>query len=480
MARVLFVQDSGINESLALTELSSALSAAGHETRLLLGDEERQLRRRIRAFSPELCIIPCPVAGHERALLDARRVRQSAPDCPIVLGGTHATFHPELIERAEVDVVCIGEAELPLVELARRVDSGEGWRDIPGLVLQVDGDVVQNPLGSPVGDLDDLPLPDRALYFRYPFLARLPWKKFSTGRGCVHDCAFCWNQTLNRMLPDDARFVRRKSPARAVAEVRDVQDRWPLRLVHFSDDLFTVHPEWVEEFAERYPAVVGLPFTCNTSVPLVTERAVQALRRAGCAGVAIGVETGSEDLRMRILGKAVPNDDIREAARRIKGAGMQLITYNMVGSPGETVEDVLETIRLNREIGTDLLRVNIAIPLPNTAFEDTAFSLGFLEERAQDNLVQTLTRPEVLVQSAERQALVNLYLLFRAGVHMGLPASMLRRMAGWGDLRTLQLLRLWGIYEEKRLTRLRWHEGLRFFAHVGDPRRRTANYVTLV
>ncbi len=480
MARVLFVQDSGINESLALAELSAVLRARGHYCRLLLGDEEPQLRGAIRAFAPDLCIIPCPVAGHERALADARVVRQAAAACVIAFGGTHATFHPELIEQDAVDAVCIGEAEGPLADLADRIHSGQGWSDVAGLVVLVDGDVVQNPLPPPLADLNDLPLPDRALYFRYPFLARLPWKKFSTGRGCVHDCAFCWNQTLNRMLPEGSQFVRRKSPARAVAEVAAVRDRWPLRLVHFSDDLFTVHPEWVEEFAELYPAAIGLPFTCNTSVPLVSERAVEALRRAGCAGVAIGVETGNEDLRTRILGKAVPNADIREAARCIKGAGMQLITYNMVGSPGESVEDVLETIQLNREIGTDLLRVNIAIPLPNTAFEDTAFSLGFLEERAQDNRVETLTRPELLVQSAEHQELVNLYLLFRAGVHMGLPASALRRMAGWGDLRTLQLLRLWGVYEEKRLTRLRWRDGLRFFAHVADPRRRTANYVTLV
>ncbi len=242
MARVLFLQDSGINESLALAELSAALVSAGHRTYLLLGDEERQLRRAIRRFAPDLCVIPCPVAGHERALSDARQLRKAVSDCVIALAGTHATFHPELIERSEVDVVCLGEAELPLAELASRIDSNQSWSDVPGLVVREGGETVQNPLGAPMADLDDLPLPDRALYFRYPFLARLPWKKFSTGRGCVHDCAFCWNQTLNEMMPPDTRFVRRKSPRRAVAEVDAVRARWPLRLVHFSDDLFTVHP----------------------------------------------------------------------------------------------------------------------------------------------------------------------------------------------------------------------------------------------
>ena len=59
--RVVFLQDTAVNESLALTELSAVLKAAGHTTRLYLGDEEPDLDALLREYAPELAIIPCHV-----------------------------------------------------------------------------------------------------------------------------------------------------------------------------------------------------------------------------------------------------------------------------------------------------------------------------------------------------------------------------------------------------------------------------------
>lgn len=478
MARVWFLQDSGINESLAVADVAGLLRGRGHEVGLLLGDETPDPKRALRRSGADVVVIPCPVAGHVRALEDAEITRAALPDATILLGGTHATFAPELALRPEVDAVIVGEAEVPLLKVAERIDRGEAIDDVPSLALASGGELLRNPVAEPIQDLDGLPLPARDLYFAHDFLARLPWKKFATGRGCVHRCTYCWNTSLAALVEGKGQFVRRKSPERAIDEVVRVKERWPLRLVHFSDDLFTMHPAWLEEFADRYRRRVGLPFTCNTSVPLVTERTVAALVRAGCKGVAIGVETGNEVLRGAILGKEVSDAAVREAAGRIKRAGLQLITFNMVGSPGETVDDVISTIVLNRQIGTDRVRVNLAVPLAHTAFEETAFSLGFLPD---DHTAGTadLRRPDLQLQTPDRDALVALYLLFRPAIHGAVPVRALRRL-GRLPPRLLMPLRLAGVYEEKRITALTWREGMQFFAHVGDPRRRTANYVTLI
>ncbi len=478
MARVLVLQDSGINESLALTELAAVLGRDGHLVRLILGDEERRPGRAIRRFEPDLVVIPCPVAGHERALADAALVKAVCPEAVVIFGGTHATFTPELAFEPAVDAVCIGEAEGAVADVAQALENSRDWRETDNLVVADGQDLVRNPLRPLVPDLDALPMPDRELYFRFGFIARLPWKKFATGRGCVHDCSFCWNTALREMTEGSGSFVRRKSPQRAVDEVLAVRARHPLRRVHFSDDLFTVHPLWLEEFAELYRDRVGVPFTCNTSVPLTTGRTVDALARAGCCGVAIGIETGNEDLRAQILGKRVTDDAIRQAGALIKDRGMELMTYNMIGAPGERPDDVLQTIALNRELGVDTLRVNLAIPLAHTSFEETAFSLGFLPGGAQG--AADLRAAELQVDGGDRRALVNLYLLFRPAIHRGLPLGLVRRLAQRSPTALLQVLRLWGVHEEKRITDLRWGEGLRYFRHVGDPRRRTANYVTLI
>ncbi len=481
MLNVMFLQDNGINESLGVTDLSAVLRAQGYAVELVLGDEEDDLRQRLANSTPDLVVVPCPVAGHERALADARLVKGIHPDCVTVLGGTYATFSPELARLPQVDSLLIGEGEGAVLELAQRIAAGESYDDVANLVIEREGELIKNPMRPLIEDLDSLPFPDRDLYFRtYPFIARLPWKKFATGRGCFHECGFCWNDALREMYDGGGRFTRRKSPRRAVDEVLQVKDRYPLEHVHFSDDLFTVHPTWLEEFAPIYRDEVGVPFTCNSSVPLVTERTTNALAAAGCLGVGIGLECGNEALRSEILGKVVTNDEVRSAAHLVKSYGMQLSTFNMVGSPGETVENVWETIHLNQAIGVDHVRVTVAIPLPFTRFEDHAMEKGLLKEHDGASRVATLLEPEVLFETSERDELLNLYMLFRLAVHVPSSEPLVRRLIRRADVRWLQPFRLWGIYEEKRITHINWFDGLRYFSHVGDPRKRTANYVTLI
>lgn len=475
---MLVLQDNGINESLAMADVAGVLRASGHRVHLLLGDEERGIGLQIRAFDPDLVLIPCPVAGHERALLDARRARRAAPRSLVLLLGTYATLDPERVLTSDVDAVCIGEAEEALATLAHRLSRGEPWHDVPNLVRRVGGQVLRNPL-APAVALDALPPPDRGLYFRYPFLAALPWKKFATGRGCIHTCTFCWNTQVKAMYRGRGAFVRRKTPQRVVEEILDVQARGPLRRVHFSDDLFTVHPGWLAEFAPLYRARVGLPFTCNSSAPLLTKEVVSLLSQAGCLGVAFGIETGNEALRAKVLGKPISNDEIRRTATLLHDAGLAVTTFNMVGSPGETADDVLDTIELNQEIRADHLRVNLAIPLPHTGFEATAYAWGSRAEGPLAFEVKSLTDATLPGAHPEAHDLVNLYLLFRPAVHGRWGRRTTRLLASGPDLRRLRFLQLWGLWEEKQITGLSWWEGARFHRHVGDPRKRTANYVTL-
>jgi anaerobic magnesium-protoporphyrin IX monomethyl ester cyclase len=474
--RVLFVQDSGINESLALTELSAVLKRDGHQTRLLLSDEEPRLDDAIRAWDPQLAVLPCALRGAGIALSLASAVRRASPGCFVLLGGTHPTFSPEIAEHPDVHAVFRGEAEGPVGALVAALEAGAAWQDLPGLAHDTASGMRINPMPPVQADLDALPMPDRDLYFRYAFLRRFGWKKFATGRGCVHACAFCFNTRLRAMTGPD-RFIRRKSPARAVAEVAAVAASATLRNVHFSDDLFTWRPAWLEEFADLYPSRVGLPFTCNSSVELVSPQAVRALARAGCRGVAIGVETGDAELRARILGKTVSDEQIRTAARLIKDAGMELTTFNMLASPGETLDGAMSTLRLNQEIGADHVRVNIAIPVPNTDFAQGARQAEGVGGAATPAGVDA---DPVAFHPDDAAAFINLFHLFRPAARHPRLLPLVERVARLPLGRALSPLRLAIPMEERRIFHLGWVEGLRFFRHVGDVNRRTTNYVTLI
>jgi anaerobic magnesium-protoporphyrin IX monomethyl ester cyclase len=481
MLNIVFVQDNAINESLALTELSGCLLAAGHRTRLLLTDHEPDVEGELRRFSPALAVIPCPVTGHETALAQAHLVKKLLPDCMVVFGGTHASLDPEIARQPDVDVVVVGEADDAVVALAGRLAAGKDWRDVPNLAFVEEGELRKNPLGPLVEPLDRLAMPDRDLYYRYHFIGRFPWKKFTTGRGCIHACSFCWNPTVADLYHQSrGSFTRRKSPRRAVDEVLAVKARYPLRSVHFSDDLFTVKSSWLEEFAPLYKKEVGVPFSCNSSIELATDRNMKALAEAGCRCVCIGLETGNEKLRSKILNKSVSNDDVRRAGETVHRYGMELATFNMLAAPGETLEDAFATIRLNQEIKADHVRVNIAVPLPHTEFERRAVDEGFLDASYLTARANSLEHPTVAFKTADARAFENLFYLFRLAVHFPALDPVIRRAVHLPITPLLDPLRLMIPYGEKRLNNLRWRDGLLFFRHIGDPHKRNSNYPTLI
>lgn len=477
---VLFLQDNAINESLALCDLAGVLREDGHAPLLLLEDEEPDLEAAIARANPALVVVPSGVGGHEVARRLARRAKAAAPHSTVLLGGTHATFAPDEAHQPGVDGVVLGEAERPVQAIARHLAAGTDWRLTGSLATVIDGRLVENDLLAPISDLDSLPFPHRELYYRYPFIRRFGWKKFNTSRGCVHSCQFCWNPSLRRLMPEGVTFTRRKSPERAVQEVAHLRARHPLTSVHFADDLFTVGLHWLEQFAPLWRDQVDLPFTCSSSIELVTPRAVSALAAAGCRGVAIGLETANERIRSQILRKTVTNDDVRAAAALIKDAGLELTTYNMLACPGETLDDAWATVRLNQEIGADFTRVTLAMPIPHTDFEREALAAGHLDPADLDRRVTQLNRGDVAFRVPDARAFSNLFYLFRVAVHHPRLLPAIQRAVQLPLGPATAPFRLAMALEERRINRLGWIDGARYFRHVGDPRKRTTNYVTLM
>ncbi len=486
--RVLFLQDNGLNESLLVTETAAALRAAGHQASLLLEREERDLRGAIQQDSPDLVLLPAAVQAHHWTVAICGRLRRWFPDLPVALAGTLPTFFPEVVQRPGVRMVILGEAEQAALDICDALAGKRRLSTVPNLHLRRGKVVVRNDLGPLVPDLDALPLPHRRLYYdRYPFLGAFPWKKFSTGRGCFHGCSYCYQPHYRRMCAGKGAYVRRKSPGRVVAEVEDMRAHHALGNVHFADDLFITRTSWLREFAQLYPGRVGLPYSINTSADLVDEPAARLLAESGCRAVAIGVEAGSEQRRREILGKDLPDGVIRRAAELIRGHGMRLITFNMLGAPGEGWQDALDTLKLNIDIGASHARVTICQPIPGTPMARDAAAAGESLEGAAEDIFQVPDagrgRAQVYFRSAAPQQgqFINLFHLFslaarypslapavRAACH--LPPNPIFSLGG-GLLRMLQ---------ERAAYRFSLLAGLRYFMHVGNPGLRTANFVGLI
>ncbi len=293
--RILFIQNNGIQESIGIANLSGILKTNGHETDLLLVSHTPDLVGAIKRYDPALIALSALTGVHHSLEKLAVRIKQHL-NVPIIVGGPHPTYSPEMIERPGIDITCRGEGELAMLELVEAMQHDRDVTKIRNLYVKTkNGTIHKNDLRPPV-PLDELPPPDRELYYKYSFLRDMPMKRFIASMGCPYPCTFCHEPVIRAMYKSETKsdYLRRKSVARAVAEIKYIKDRYPLKHVHFSDDLFFIRNnyKWLEEFADLYPKEVGLPWNCNIRYDSVTEEAANLLEKAGCYGAAVG-ESGN-------------------------------------------------------------------------------------------------------------------------------------------------------------------------------------------
>jgi anaerobic magnesium-protoporphyrin IX monomethyl ester cyclase len=94
---------------------------------------------------------------------------------------------------------------------------------------------------------------------------------------------------------------------------------------------------------------------------------LQLMGRAGCWMISWGIESGSEELLRRVR-KGIHLDQVEQALRWSKQAGIRNWGYFIIGLPGETEETIRETIRFSKRLPLDLALFHIAAPHPGSPF----------------------------------------------------------------------------------------------------------------
>jgi len=383
--RILFVAQQVDYEPQGIMHLSSALKAAGHQVELAVGAHHDPLAV-ARAFQPDVVAYSL-ITGSQRYYLDLNlRLKAEMPGVFAVFGGPHPTFFPEMAAEEGVDGICRGEGEGAFVDLVNALAGGgpQAVLSVDNWSFQQNGDgrdvrVISNPVRPYVDDLDSLPFPDRALvYERDPIVGRSKIKHFLTGRGCPYNCTYCFNHALSQIYRGKGRRFRQRSVDNVIEEVRWVRDHYPLEFVVFVDDTFVLSPDWQAEFAETYPREIGLPFFCNTRANLVTEEQVRLLKEAGCHSVSMGIEAANDRIRNDLLKRRMSREQILEAARLIREGGLRFTTTNMIGLPTSTLEDDLETLRLNVQARPSYAHVFIFQPYPRTELGEFTREHGWM------------------------------------------------------------------------------------------------------
>ncbi len=357
-----------------LSYLHACLRDAGYDSILanFSAWPPSRIKQELLAFKPDVIGISQWTHNRHISLDLAHICRNLLPNCTIVMGGGHATFCYEdiLIEDSPVDVVVLGEAEFTLLEFVSRVSSELDWQSMDGLAFRRNGRIVVTPPQKSLDDLDHLPLPAQYLDMSIGLDLELQSEFIVTTRGCPSTCHFCSSPAFW------GGKVRFRSPAAIVEEIRYIRQKFGLIYFSIRDDTFTADRKRVLEFCSLLlKEEVNILWNCQSRVTAIDEELLIEMKRAGCECIQLGVESGSPHI-LQQLGKNIAVSQIERACALIREIGINLSIFLISNVPGETVDDIRQTMELVRHIRPDDGYVSPLAYYPGTKLYKDAVAAG--------------------------------------------------------------------------------------------------------
>jgi len=416
---LLFIIKEIDNEPHGIMHISALLKQEGHQTSLAVATEEDPVEAALR-LKPDV-VGYTVYTGTQNYYLDLnRQIKAQLPGAFSLFGGPHPTFFPEMIEHEGVDGICVGEGEYATLDLLNALQADAEINGIPNWHFKFNGEIVRNPVRPLLTSeqLDELPFPDRDLLYNvHPASRRNKIRPFITGRGCPYSCTYCFNKAYRDLYRGLGKTMRRRSVGDVIREIKAVRRRYSLEFITFMDDTFILNRGWLQDFAVRYKAEVGLPFWCQVRADLVTDEMMALFKDAGCVSVSFGLEAGNDRLRNAILKRNMSRQQILEASRIFRQHGIAFMTNNMLGLPTGSLETDFETLELNVQCRPSYANVFLFQPYPKTELGELACQGGWMIG-SFDDLSGSVSDDTIIRfgSESEKRQIENLQKLFALAV----------------------------------------------------------------
>lgn len=356
------------SEIISIEALSAVLKKHGHQCTLAFDrglfddkqyfsipflakifDDRKQVIKDILSYKPDILAFSVFTDNFQWCLDVARKVKKVI-DIPVIMGGIHPTSAPETcIAEDCVDIICLGEGEYPLFELAESMQNGKIDYTIKNLWFKKNGKIIKNPPRPLIRNLDELPMLDKELFERY-----IPISSYYltvTNKGCIARCPYCSQNFYAHWEKENdlGTFYRERSVENVIEELKYMKKKYNYRRVDIKNNILSASKNWTFEFLKKYKEQIALPFRIMGHPKTITFEIAKALKDAGCWHVQIGIESLNPRIRKELLGRYESNEDIYQALQAMDDVGLNYSVDVMVGLPGETDADIIKAIELFSE-----------------------------------------------------------------------------------------------------------------------------------
>lgn len=386
---VLFVYTNitGFHDNCYAFGLASIVSMAkkqGHKVKVMIVDSAKKYEDvlgMIDLFKPRVVGFSSVSSQFSSVKTIAEMIKDEYTGLITVCGGVHPTINPNCVtETNALNGIFIGEAEYAFSEFLDKVEKGLPYKDSDNFAYNDNGKLVLNKLKPLLKNLDDLPYPDKDDYPFEDTIKTIGYAPFFFSRGCPYLCSYCSNHAIAKTYNIPCNTPRYRSPESSIREIEEALKKFKIKKVLVGDDIFGIDKKWREEFCQKYKERIKVPFFCLLRANIIDEEFIQLLKSAGCYRISIGLESGNDYVRNKIMNRHMTNDQIINAFKLAKKYGFETNAINIIGTPGETEEMIWDTIRLNRMVNPTSSGVNIFYPYKGTVLGDYCF---------KENLVNT-------------------------------------------------------------------------------------------
>jgi radical SAM superfamily enzyme YgiQ (UPF0313 family) len=353
----------------------------------------QEFKEQIIVFKPHYVGISVMTSEYQDTLdIVADLVKKVDASIITIAGGVHVTTKYEYVmKNPNLDYAVRGEGEYTLRTLLRYLNH-QGELPSEGIVYR-DKDALVVLDAARVKDLSMLPWPDYSLIDLRPYLEKgarfgpnrppqFPAYKIVTTRGCPCGCSFCQVELIS------GKTVRARNPLDIVKELLWVQREYGIKSVVFEDDnlLMADGGRFAKElFQLMIQEKLNVKWTgIAFAIFLLTDELLDLMADSGCKGINVAIESGNERvLRDIVEKKMVKLDMVPEMISKITERGMYCIANFIIGFPGETWDEIRETVAFAENCGADYVKFFVAVPLYGTKLYNTAVAMGAIRSNEE-------------------------------------------------------------------------------------------------
>jgi anaerobic magnesium-protoporphyrin IX monomethyl ester cyclase len=319
--------------------------------------------------------------------------------CKTVFFGPHTGIFPEeVLKNSSVNAIIIGEPEYTIKNVAV-----SGFKDVKGVWYKNDTGMIKNEASSNTVQLDSLP---------FPAWEYFPYEKYSIGdllkgegntsfvltsRGCPFNCDYCPYPVAQGTI------YRKRTSSNVIEEIKYLHEKFKVEKILFRDAEFTLDRKKVLEICGGIKDL-KLKWRCETRIDTLDIALVAKMAEAGCIGINMGIESGSERVVKASGRKVIDKIHTEAILGKCRELGVNTFCFFIIGLPGDDLSSIVETMEFAERINANISQFTVATPYPGTRLHDWAQEKNYIVNYNDDKITgyealmrnENLTAPQIM------------------------------------------------------------------------------------